>query len=346
MDEKLKALTKPFPAEYVAWRPGATNQEKTAALGLAYVDPRCYHDRLNEVFGMKWSDKRAIYLLPHKIAIEVTITVEDNDGHLTSRSGMGEEFTEDIKMGGRSHQGNENSVTGADAQAFKRACVEFGLGAYLYGWGNVWADYDSNRKRFTDKGISKLNQTAHNLTEQTMRQWAGDERAATGRDKPLEQKAAEGPEEPKEQPETKPIKKESTKVESGKGPQAVKVWLLSEAEKASRKQRPLTTKDVKELAPLLNNVLGNDEARKAWLKWTYGIDSANDLTGAQKDVLWETMRPTYVPETTLWEPTGENGQKLVTAIKAMYQEALRESASEPPQEEPGKAGDEQGVLQG
>ncbi len=53
--EILEALGKPFPVEAVSLKPGSTNKDKTKAMALAYVDPRHYMDRLNEVLGGEWS---------------------------------------------------------------------------------------------------------------------------------------------------------------------------------------------------------------------------------------------------------------------------------------------------
>ncbi len=41
---------------------------------------------------------------------------------------------------------NENALTNADAQAFKRACVCFGLGRYLYNLPGVWVDLDEFKR--------------------------------------------------------------------------------------------------------------------------------------------------------------------------------------------------------
>jgi hypothetical protein len=54
---------------------------------------------------------------------------------LWSHSGTGEEWTDD-----------DNSVTAADAQAFKRACSCFGLGRYFYDISAIWVDLDENRQ--------------------------------------------------------------------------------------------------------------------------------------------------------------------------------------------------------
>jgi len=106
-----------------------------------------------------------------------------------------------------------------------------------------------------------------------------------------------------------------------KGPKAVKMYLLSEALKI--KQRPINAQDIERIVPLLNGVLGDNDKRKAWLKWTYDIDSSKLLTGAQKDILWRDLKPTYTDKK--WIPTTEKGERLANAIRAMYQESLKES---------------------
>ena len=54
---------------------------------------------------------------------------------LGSHSATGEELADD-----------PNALTAAEAQAFKRACVCFGLGRYLYYFIGTWVDLD-DRKR-------------------------------------------------------------------------------------------------------------------------------------------------------------------------------------------------------
>ena len=142
----------------------------------------------------------------------------------------------------------------------------------------------------------------------------------------------EGEQAPKKKsvPKKKPISKKNPvpiQPNQQRGPKAVKVWLLAEALKL--KQRPLNDEDIKQLAPLLNGILGGDDARKSWLKWTFNIDSIKELTGAQKDVLWKTMKPTY--EDKKWIPTGDKGLRLAEKIKVMHKQALLDKGS-PPEE--------------
>ncbi len=52
-----------------------------------------------------------------------------------SHSGTGEEWADD-----------DNGMTSADAQAFKRACSCFGLCRYFYDIPAIWVDLDRNRQ--------------------------------------------------------------------------------------------------------------------------------------------------------------------------------------------------------
>jgi hypothetical protein len=142
--EILEKLSVPFQPEAVFWKPGATTKDKTRAMALAYVDPRCYLDRLNEVLGGEWSDHYEV----------------QNDGqivvcHLTilgvTRCDVGEDDST-----GDDDRGPKNKATTSAAQAFKRACVKFGLGAYLYRLPRTWAEYDPVKKQFTEDAQAKL----------------------------------------------------------------------------------------------------------------------------------------------------------------------------------------------
>ena len=138
--EMMEALAQPFPADAIQWKPGATNGDKTRGLALAYVDLRHYIDRLNEVAGPDWSDDYEVQVQGTVVLCRLTICG-------VTRSDVGEAPPND-----------ENTATIALAQAFKRACVKFGLGAYLYRLPRQWVEYDAQRKRFTDAALARLQQ--------------------------------------------------------------------------------------------------------------------------------------------------------------------------------------------
>lgn len=143
----LAALREPFDEETISWKPQIVRNGK--AMGIAYADPRAYFDRLSEVCGAtgwsvrfeptvavfnagnKGSDKHA-----GKIVVVATVLIEELEH---SHSSTGESWLED-----------ENAITGAEAQAMKRACVPFGLGEYLYHLPKFWAPYDDVKKQFIE----------------------------------------------------------------------------------------------------------------------------------------------------------------------------------------------------
>ena len=138
--EIMEALAQPFPAEAIQWKPGATNGDKTRGLALAYVDLRHYIDRLNEVAGPDWSDDYEVQEGGKVVVCRLTVSG-------VTRSDVGEAPPND-----------ENTATTALAQAFKRACVKFGMGAYLYRLPRQWVEYDAQKRRFTDKALAQLQQ--------------------------------------------------------------------------------------------------------------------------------------------------------------------------------------------
>ena len=123
-------LARPFALESLYWRAGAVSRDKKRAQALPYAEPRAYEDRLNavvpgawEVTFKPWGDNRIICeLCIH--GITRSSTGEENDGFAPG--------------------------TAAEAQAFKRACVKFGLGRYLYDIPISWVPYDAERRQLSD----------------------------------------------------------------------------------------------------------------------------------------------------------------------------------------------------
>lgn len=121
--EKLKA---PFPVESLHWRLGQTNKAKTKAMMLVYIDARDVMDRLDEVFGLDWTDDYKEV----KGRIVCTITVNG-----VSRSDGAGDTDFEAEKGGLS-------------DAFKRAAVKWGIGRYLYDARkyNTWVAYSDDKK--------------------------------------------------------------------------------------------------------------------------------------------------------------------------------------------------------
>jgi len=141
----LAELEIPFPPDQVLWRVTNTSNDKKRGQVVAYADPRAYTDRLNALFSPQgWTGeyrvetmnnitrvKKGETIVTGKVLVTCTVTIAG----LGSHSGTGEEWADD-----------DNGFTAADAQAFKRACSQFGLGRYFYDFNPPWVDLDQHRQ--------------------------------------------------------------------------------------------------------------------------------------------------------------------------------------------------------
>jgi hypothetical protein len=141
----LLELEVPFSPDQVRWRVTNTTNDKKRGQIVPYADPRAYTDRLNALFSPQgWTReykietmnnitrmKKGESIVSGKVLVTCTVTIIG----LWSHSGTGEEWADD-----------DNGMTSADAQAFKRACSCFGLGRYFYDFPAIWVDLDQNRQ--------------------------------------------------------------------------------------------------------------------------------------------------------------------------------------------------------
>lgn len=104
---------------------------------------------------------------------------------------------------------------------------------------------------------------------------------------------------------------------TGTGPQATKLKLIADAaiKENSGWTGPPTTDLVQKFAAVMNGILGGDKERHTWLKWTYGVESSKEVTGAKLQVVLDLLKPSYTDKK--WIPT-QNAE----AIKAMFKQAL------------------------
>jgi len=141
----LAELEIPFPPDQVRWRVTNTSSDKKRGQIVPYADSRAYADRLNALFTPHgWTReykvetmtnitrvKKGESIVSGKVLVTCTVTIFGIGSH----AGTGEEWADD-----------DNGMTSADAQAFKRACSCFGLGRYFYDIQAVWVDLDRNRQ--------------------------------------------------------------------------------------------------------------------------------------------------------------------------------------------------------
>jgi len=142
----IRRLSEPFEPGTVQWKPGVVSKDRTRAMALAYVDSREYMSRLDEA-DPGWSDEYQVIPLQDRILVICRLTVSG-----ITRTGDGECLLADTRG-----ETEENALTSASAQAFKRACAKFGLGRYLYDIPRVWVDYDNG---FTPEALEYLRRIA------------------------------------------------------------------------------------------------------------------------------------------------------------------------------------------
>jgi hypothetical protein len=141
----LLRLEEPFDKDEVKWLVAATSRDGRKGRVTPYANPRAYTDRLNEVLTPSgWTRQYTVHtILPvtrlkkdktiqtGKVLVTCTVSIAGIGSH----SGSGEEWADD-----------ENAMTSAEAQAFKRACSCFGLGRYFYSFAEMWVDLNENKQ--------------------------------------------------------------------------------------------------------------------------------------------------------------------------------------------------------
>lgn len=126
LDNIEARLRAEFPRDAVKWRAQTVTRDGGKALALAYIDARDAMDRLDEVVGSQgWQCE--YYTINGTVVCKVGLCF---DGVWIWKSdGAGETQVEAEK--------------GALSDAFKRACVRWGIARYLYGMGDTWVPCES-----------------------------------------------------------------------------------------------------------------------------------------------------------------------------------------------------------
>lgn len=144
----LEKLAVPFDPAIIQWKIVETRRNKTEARVLPYADKLAYVHRLSELFTpVGWTANITVQpaiivgpgqsgrVPPAKIVVTCQLTIHGINAH----SSTGEYWA-----------GDENAATSAEAQAFKRACANFGLGLYLSSFfRGRWVVLDKNQQIVT-----------------------------------------------------------------------------------------------------------------------------------------------------------------------------------------------------
>lgn len=145
----LPRLRAPFAPGEVRWRVGAISDSGEQCQAIPYVDLRRYQERLDAVCGPAWQ----VRYEPWGERLICTLTI-----HGVSRASIGEVEAGGEELGGKA----------AEAQAFRRACALFGLGAYLDQLPAVWVAYDAQARRIAPAGIAELQARYRTWYERTL----------------------------------------------------------------------------------------------------------------------------------------------------------------------------------
>jgi hypothetical protein len=141
----LARLKEPFASKDVKWLVAATSRDGRKGHVTPYADPCAYTDRLNEVVTPSgWTRAYEVHTVSPitrkkkekpiqtgKVLVICVVTIPGVGSH----SGSGEEWADD-----------ENAMTSAEAQAFKRACSCFGLGRYFYNFAEMWVELNEHKQ--------------------------------------------------------------------------------------------------------------------------------------------------------------------------------------------------------
>ena len=143
--EAILRLEEPFASKEVKWIVKATSRDGRKGRVVPYADPRAYTDRLNQVFTASgWTRQYTVHTVSPITRVKKDKQIQTGKVMVTcvvsitgfgSHTGSGEEWADD-----------ENAMTSAEAQAFKRACSCFGLGRYFYDFGEMWVEINEYKQ--------------------------------------------------------------------------------------------------------------------------------------------------------------------------------------------------------
>ena len=145
LDALFAQLAVPFDLREIKWRVTHTTRDGSRGAVIAFADPRAYTDRLNRLFTPSgWTrsyevstvasvtrTKKDKLIQTGKVLVTCTLTITGLGCH----AGSGEEWADE-----------ENAMTAAEAQAFKRAASCYGLGRYLYDLAEMWVPLNEHRQ--------------------------------------------------------------------------------------------------------------------------------------------------------------------------------------------------------
>ncbi len=150
--ELFDALCAPFPIDFIEWRIGSTNGDKTKGMALCYVDARAVMDRLDTMCGPENWQSNYTPGVNGSIICNIGIRVPGGDW-MWKADGAGATDVEGEK--------------GALSDAFKRAAVRWGVGRYLYDLKSPWVALEAKGKShiIPEAEMRKLNEVHEDFAQ-------------------------------------------------------------------------------------------------------------------------------------------------------------------------------------
>lgn len=122
----LDALSQPFKDDEIEWRAQMFSNYggNVSVLVLPYIEARAAMKRLDDVLGTNWKDEYHEITIKGQQAFQCALSIKIGDEWITRTDGAEASAIESVK--------------GGYSNAFKRACVKFGIGRFLYDLPEVW----------------------------------------------------------------------------------------------------------------------------------------------------------------------------------------------------------------
>jgi hypothetical protein len=177
----LAQLEAPFSTNEIKWRVTHTSKDGKRGAVVPFANQRAYTDRLNKVVTPSgWTREYFVTTVSNisrslardrtiqtgKILVTCIVTIPGVGAH----TGSGEEWADD-----------DNAMTSAEAQAFKRVCSCLGLGRYFYDIAEQWVELDEyKRPKQTPKLGARNADPENQQTKSTAQSSQGTERPSAG----------------------------------------------------------------------------------------------------------------------------------------------------------------------
>lgn len=149
LNDLLPELRRPFTAAAVKIKPQVVTKDQKKGLVTFYIDSRLLVERLNTVVGAaNWTDSYRLlaegeFAVKFGLPIECSLTV---DG--VTKTDVGQLVPGEM---------DDKAWKSAYSDAFKRAGVKFGVGAFLYNLPQVWAEtkvgQNGKAQGFSEAGV-------------------------------------------------------------------------------------------------------------------------------------------------------------------------------------------------